>query len=92
MHLRFSDEDEAFRREVADWLEAELSGAFAAVRGRGGPGDEHALLAVELVAIVIVVAGAVSAALRRAVLSAWRLLRALLLVLLRGHLSDHPSL
>jgi alkylation response protein AidB-like acyl-CoA dehydrogenase len=44
MHLRFSDEDEAFRREVAEWLEGELSGDFAAVRGRGGPGDEHALL------------------------------------------------
>jgi alkylation response protein AidB-like acyl-CoA dehydrogenase len=44
MHLRFSDEDEAFRREVAAWLAAELSGPFAAVRGRGGAGDEHACL------------------------------------------------
>jgi len=44
MHLRFSEEDEAFRREVADWLDAALSGEFAVVRGRGGPGDEHALL------------------------------------------------
>ena len=43
MHLRFSDEDEAFRREVADWLADNLSGEFAALRGRGGPGDEHAL-------------------------------------------------
>ncbi len=44
MDLRFSREDEAFRREWADWLAAELSGSFARVRGRGGPGDEHALL------------------------------------------------
>jgi alkylation response protein AidB-like acyl-CoA dehydrogenase len=43
MDLRFSEEDEAFRREVADWLAANLCGEFAAVRGRGGPGDEHAL-------------------------------------------------
>jgi alkylation response protein AidB-like acyl-CoA dehydrogenase len=44
MDLRFSREDEAFRREWAEWLAAELSGSFAMVRGRGGPGDEHALL------------------------------------------------
>jgi acyl-CoA dehydrogenase len=44
MHLHFSDEDEAFRREVAGWLADHLSGEFAALRGRGGPGDEHALL------------------------------------------------
>lgn len=44
MHLRFSAEDEKFRRDVAAWLADALSGAFAAVRGRGGPGDEHALL------------------------------------------------
>ncbi len=43
MDLRFSPEDEAFRSEVADWLESELSGDFAHVRGRGGPGDEGAL-------------------------------------------------
>jgi alkylation response protein AidB-like acyl-CoA dehydrogenase len=43
MDLRFSPEDEDFRRRWADWLAAELSGAFAMVRGRGGPGDEHAL-------------------------------------------------
>lgn len=44
MHLRFSDEDEAFRREVQAWLAANLTGAFAALRGRGGPGDEHAFV------------------------------------------------
>jgi alkylation response protein AidB-like acyl-CoA dehydrogenase len=43
MDLRFSEEDEAFRREIAGWLAAELEGEFRSVRGRGGPGDEHAL-------------------------------------------------
>jgi len=44
VHLRFSAEDEAFRREVAAWLDDALAGEFASVRGRGGPGDEHAML------------------------------------------------
>ena len=44
MHLRFSEEDEAFRREVADWLAEHLAGEFAEIRGRGGPGDEHAFI------------------------------------------------
>ncbi len=44
MHLRFSEAEEAFRREVADWLADNLSGEFAVLRGRGGPGDEHVLL------------------------------------------------
>jgi alkylation response protein AidB-like acyl-CoA dehydrogenase len=44
MQLRFSDEDESFRRELASWLEQQLGGEFAEVRGRGGPGDEHALI------------------------------------------------
>jgi alkylation response protein AidB-like acyl-CoA dehydrogenase len=43
MDLHFSPEDEAFRREAAAWLNEHLSGEFAVVRGRGGPGDEHAL-------------------------------------------------
>ena len=43
MDLLFSQENEAFRQEIRDWLETELSGPFAIVRGRGGPGDEHAL-------------------------------------------------
>jgi alkylation response protein AidB-like acyl-CoA dehydrogenase len=42
LQLRTSPEDEAFRREVADWLAGALRGRFAAVRGRGGPGDESA--------------------------------------------------
>jgi len=40
----FSEEDEAFRREIAGWLEDNLCGAFSSIRGRGGPGDEHALI------------------------------------------------
>ncbi len=44
MHLRFSDEDEAFRREFSEWIADHLTGEFAVLRGRGGPGDEHALL------------------------------------------------
>ena len=43
MDLRFSAEDEAFRAEARDWLTGTLEGAFAGVRGRGGPGDEHSL-------------------------------------------------
>jgi alkylation response protein AidB-like acyl-CoA dehydrogenase len=43
MDLHFSAQDEAFRREVAAWLARELDGEFHTVRGRGGPGDEHAL-------------------------------------------------
>jgi len=43
MDARFSKEDEAFRREIAGWLEQNLSGEFEVVRGRGGPGDEHEL-------------------------------------------------
>ncbi len=43
MDLRFSEEDEAFRREIAAWLADALTGEFACVKGRGGPGDEHAL-------------------------------------------------
>ena len=44
MDLRFSDEDEAFRREVAAWLDEALTGEFAVLRGRGGAGDEGALV------------------------------------------------
>ncbi len=41
MDLRFSPEDEAFRAEVRQWLADHLTGEFADLRGRGGPGDEH---------------------------------------------------
>ncbi|MBS1848136.1 MAG: acyl-CoA dehydrogenase family protein [Actinobacteria bacterium] len=43
MDLGFSDDDEAFRAEARSWLTAQLDGPHAVVRGRGGPGDEHAL-------------------------------------------------
>ena len=43
MDLHFSADDEAFRQEARDWLTERLSGEFAIVRGRGGPGDEHEL-------------------------------------------------
>jgi len=41
MDLTYSPEDEAFRSEVRAWLEENLSGEFAGLRGRGGPGREH---------------------------------------------------
>src|SRR3546814_18037961 len=40
MDLRFDVEDEAFRDEIRTFLEESLSGDFAEVRGRGGPGDD----------------------------------------------------
>jgi len=43
MDLRFTEEDEAFRKEIADWLAENLTGEFECVRGRGGAGDEEAL-------------------------------------------------
>ncbi|HEY5011443.1 MAG TPA: acyl-CoA dehydrogenase family protein [Acidimicrobiia bacterium] len=42
MDLRFGAEHEAFRAEAREWLTERLTGPFAAVRGRGGPGDEDA--------------------------------------------------
>ena len=41
MKLSFSAQDEQFREEVASWLQENLCGEFEAIRGRGGPGDEH---------------------------------------------------
>ena len=41
MQLRFSEEDERFREEVADWLRDNLRDEFEHIRFRGGPGDEH---------------------------------------------------
>ena len=41
MKLSFSAEDEKFREEVAGWLGDNLSGEFAKLKYRGGPGDEH---------------------------------------------------
>lgn len=42
MQLNFSKEDEAFRDEIASWLKDNLTGEFATLKYRGGPGDEHA--------------------------------------------------
>jgi alkylation response protein AidB-like acyl-CoA dehydrogenase len=42
MQLDFTPEDEAFRAEVAAWMNDHLQGSFASVRHRGGPGDEDA--------------------------------------------------
>ncbi len=39
--MRFSPQDEAFRRRVREWLAENLSGRFAGLRGAGGPGREH---------------------------------------------------
>jgi alkylation response protein AidB-like acyl-CoA dehydrogenase len=44
MDLTFSAEDEAFRARARAWLEAQLQGEFAALRGRGGPGDDDAMV------------------------------------------------
>ena len=37
--------DDAFRSEIRDWMAANLTGEFAQLRGRGGPGDEHSFVA-----------------------------------------------
>ncbi|HIF98397.1 MAG TPA: acyl-CoA dehydrogenase [Myxococcales bacterium] len=44
MDTRFSEEDETFRGEIAGWMAENLAGEFAPLRGRGGPGDDHALI------------------------------------------------
>lgn len=41
MKLSFSPEDEHFRQLVASWLQDNLTGEFAKLKYRGGPGDEH---------------------------------------------------
>ena len=43
MDLQFTAAEETFRDEVRTWLEENLIGEFAKLRGRGGPGDEHVL-------------------------------------------------
>jgi len=42
LDLRFGAQHEAFRVEAREWLSDRLEGPFAAIRGRGGPGDEDA--------------------------------------------------
>jgi alkylation response protein AidB-like acyl-CoA dehydrogenase len=39
--VRFTPQDEEFRSEVRAWLDANLAGEFAGLRGAGGPGREH---------------------------------------------------
>jgi alkylation response protein AidB-like acyl-CoA dehydrogenase len=39
--VRFTPQDEEFRADVRRWLEANLTGEFAGLRGAGGPGREH---------------------------------------------------
>jgi len=39
--LRSSPQDEQFRRTIHEWLAANLTGRFAALRDAGGPGREH---------------------------------------------------
>ncbi|MEV0258350.1 acyl-CoA dehydrogenase family protein [Streptomyces sp. NPDC050732] len=41
MDFGFGPEDEEFRAEARAWLAEHLTGEFAAVVGRGGPGSEH---------------------------------------------------
>lgn len=41
MDLTYSVEDESFRADVRDWLESNLIGRFAELRGSGGSGREH---------------------------------------------------
>ena len=41
LDLHFTPAQERFRADARAWLTDRLDGAFAAVRGRGGPGDEH---------------------------------------------------
>lgn len=40
--------DEQFREQVREWLTRELSGEFAGLSGKGGPGREHELVAERL--------------------------------------------
>src|SRR3984885_7713320 len=39
--VRLSQQDEEFRSQVRQWLEENLAGRFAGLRGAGGPGREH---------------------------------------------------
>ena len=39
--MRFTPQDEEFRRVVRAWLADNLTGEFAAARGLGGPGREE---------------------------------------------------
>jgi len=40
-----SAEEQSFREEVRSWMHEHLTGEFAQLAGRGGPGDEHSFIA-----------------------------------------------
>jgi len=40
-----SAEEQSFREEVSSWMHEHLTGEFAQLAGRGGPGDEHSFIA-----------------------------------------------
>ena len=42
MDLKPTAQDQEFRAEIADWMQAQLVGEFAPLKYRGGPGDEEA--------------------------------------------------
>ena len=42
-------EDAAFRAEIRGWMASNLTGEFAQLRGRGGPGDEHSFVEERMV-------------------------------------------
>jgi len=41
MDLRFTADEDRFRKDARTYLDDLLHGEFAVIRGRGGPGDEH---------------------------------------------------
>ena len=44
MELQLTKEEEAFRKEARVWLEEQLNGPFAHVRGRGLSGDQESFV------------------------------------------------
>jgi alkylation response protein AidB-like acyl-CoA dehydrogenase len=46
--VQLSPQDEGFRRRVRQWLDDNLTGRFAELRGAGGPGREHEAVAGRL--------------------------------------------
>ena len=45
MDFGLSAEEQSFREEVSSWMHEHLTGEFAQLAGRGGPGDEHSFIA-----------------------------------------------
>ena len=44
MLLGDTEDDRRFRGEIRDWMATNLTGEFAQLKGRGGPGDEHSFV------------------------------------------------